>query len=446
MSIAIGYMPGAFGEGGENPDYLRQLVAAGDKHGYDSIWLSDRIVSDKFSLESMTACAMVAAYSDRLKFGTSVIAMPLRNPVVLAKQIATLDFLSQGRFFPAVGLGQEEPEEYEACGVTKDRRGPRTDEAIELMRRLWEEQNVTHEGEFYACHNVTVTPKPFLQPSTPVWIGGRTAAAARRVGRVGDGWLVSSATPAEVKEGAEIVFDTANEFNREIEPDHIGVLLGYYAANDVEEATLKANRYVTRHRPDAHFTEFTAVGPVDRIAEYIHRYIQSGRLQIRSPPPMPRRGNHGTTGHPRPGTTAAVPPVRETGRPAMGLMRVTATVRNPANLDRIWQAEFAAGVDTVDCLAPRQHLEAIGLAPLGRRICRLPDGGSKTLDFTIAQIELMNQIGGATIYLLDAAAEPVIGRTTLLSMGLEVDQASRTLVKLPHIPMPGLRPAANRHK
>lgn len=129
----------------------------------------------------------------------------------------------------------------------------------------------------------------------------------------------------------------------------------------------------------------------------------------------------------------------------MGIMRVTATVRNPANLDRAWQADFAAGVDTVDCLAPRRHLESIGLTPLGRRICRFPDGSSKMLDFTIAQIELMNQIGGATIYMLDAA-EPVIGRTTLLSMGLEVDQASRTLVKLPHISMPGLRPAANRHK
>ena len=130
----------------------------------------------------------------------------------------------------------------------------------------------------------------------------------------------------------------------------------------------------------------------------------------------------------------------------MAIMRVTATVRNPTNLDRVWQADFAAGADTVDCLAPRRHLESIGLTPLGRRICRLPDGGRKMLDFTIAQIELMNQIGGATVYMLDAAAEPVIGRTTLLSMGLAIDQASQTLVKLPYIPMPGLRPAANRQK
>ena len=147
MSVAIGYVPGAFGQGGDDPGYLRHLVELGDSFGYDSIWLSDRIVSDRFSLEPMVALSMIAGYSDRLKFGTSVLALPLRNPVVLAKQIATLDYLSQGRFFPAVGLGQEEPEEYEACGVSKEDRGPRTDEAIMLMRRLWEEDNVTHEGD-----------------------------------------------------------------------------------------------------------------------------------------------------------------------------------------------------------------------------------------------------------------------------------------------------------
>ena len=276
MSIAIGYMPGAFGQGGENPDYLRQLVEVGDKHGYDSIWLSDRIVSDKFSLEPMIALSMVAAYSQRMKFGTSVLAMPLRNPVVLAKQIATLDFLSRGRFFPAVGLGQEEPEEYEACGVTKEGRVTRTEEGIRLMRRLWEEESVTHEGEYYTCHNVSITPKPFFKPSPPVWIGGRSPAAARRVGRVGDGWLVSSATPQEVKEGREIIFDTAEENNREIEDDHIGVLLGYYIAPNVEDTVAKTYNYVTRHRPDAYFTEYSALGPSEAIAETIQRYIDAG--------------------------------------------------------------------------------------------------------------------------------------------------------------------------
>ena len=276
MSVAIGYVPGAFGQGGDNPGFLKELVELGDRYGYDSIWLSDRIVSDRFSLEPMIALSMVAAYSDRMKFGTSVLALPLRNPVVLAKQIATLDYLSQGRFFPAVGLGQEEPEEYEACGVPKGDRAQRTDEAITLMRRLWEEDKVTHEGKFFTCHDVSITPKPFFQPSPPVWIGGRSPAAARRVGRVGDGWLVSSATPEEVGAGRDIVFDTAAQCHREIEEDHVGVLLGYYISGDYEQAATKAHQFVTRHRPDAHFTEFTAVGTTEQVGELIQRYIDSG--------------------------------------------------------------------------------------------------------------------------------------------------------------------------
>lgn len=276
MSVAIGYMPGAFGQGGDNPTFLRQLVELGDQYGYDSIWLSDRIVGHQFSLEPVVALSMVAAYSDKLKFGTSVLALPLRNPVVLAKQIATLDYLSRGRCFPAVGLGQEDPTEYEACGVPKSDRGQRTDEAITLMRRLWEEDRVTHEGQFFTCHDVSVTPKPFLQPSPPVWIGGRSRAAARRVGRVGDGWLVSRATPDDVREGCEIVFDTAAQHGRQIEDDHIGVMLSYYISDEGARAVAKAEPFVTRHRPDAPYTDYSAVGPVEQIAEMIHTYVEAG--------------------------------------------------------------------------------------------------------------------------------------------------------------------------
>ena len=287
MSVAIGYVPGAFGQGGDNPDFLRQLVELGDRYGYDSIWLSDRIVSDRFSLEPLIALSMVAAYSDRLKFGTSVLALPLRNPVVLAKQIATLDYLSRGRFFPAVGLGQEDPGEYEACGVPKGDRAQRTDEAIALMRRLWEEESVTHEGKFFTCHDASITPKPFLKPSPPIWIGGRTPAAARRVGRVGDGWLVSGATPQEVREGREIVFDTAGQCHREIEEDHIGVLLGYYISDDYEQAATKAHQYVTRHRPDVHFTEYSALGTTEQVAEVISRYLDAGAFKCAVRPLCP---------------------------------------------------------------------------------------------------------------------------------------------------------------
>ena len=126
----------------------------------------------------------------------------------------------------------------------------------------------------------------------------------------------------------------------------------------------------------------------------------------------------------------------------MGEIRASATIRNPANHGQTWDDSFLVNTGIVDCLAPRRRLMAIGLAPIGRRICRLPDGSSQMLDFTAAQIELMGQIGGATVYMMDDDAEPVIGRTTLLSLGLEVDLNNQTLVKRQYIPLLGIRYAA----
>ena len=276
MSIRIGYMPGAFPRGDEGLRFLRDLVSVGDEFGYDSIWLSDRVVGERFSPEPLIALSMVAAYSDKLKFGTSVLQLPIRNPVVLAKELATLDYLSNGRFLPAIGLGQEDPREYEACGVSKADRGRRTDEAMTVMRRLWSEDSVTHEGEFYTLHDVTVEPKPVQEPSIPVWIGGRSRAAQRRVARIGDGWLVSSATPDEVREGAALIFSTAPEHGRSIDDDHVGALVGYYIAPTIQEAEAVAEPYVTRVREDVHFRHYSALGTAQQVRERIQGFLDSG--------------------------------------------------------------------------------------------------------------------------------------------------------------------------
>ncbi len=276
MSVRIGYMPGAFPPGKEGVEYLRGLVEVGDEYGYDSIWLSDRVVGERFSPEPLIALSMVAAYSDRLKFGTSVLQLPIRGPVVLAKEMATLDYLSKGRFLPAIGLGQEDPREYEACGVSKEDRGRRTDEAMAVMRRLWSEDNVTHEGQFFSLHDVTINPKPVQVPSLPIWIGGRSRAAERRVGRVGDGWLVSAATADEVEEGVKIIFSTAAEHAREIEEDHIGALLGFYIAPNQHMAASVAEPYVTRPRAEVHFTQYSALGDPINVVDTIRSYLKAG--------------------------------------------------------------------------------------------------------------------------------------------------------------------------
>ena len=276
MSVRIGYMPGSFTACVEGSALFRKLVSVGEQYGYDSIWMPDRVVSAQHIPDPIVSLAMIAAYSERLKFGTSVLQLSSRNPVVLAKEIATLDRLSKGRFLPAVGLGQEDPREYETFGIRKEERGERADEALTLMRRLWSEENVTYHGKFYSVSETTISPKPVQEPYLPIWVGGRSKAALRRVGRLGDGWLASSILPEEVRDGIPIISSTASQYNRHIEPDHIGVLIGFLISNDQKTATERARPHIIRQHPRAQFTEYTALGTPSQVISMIRHYIRSG--------------------------------------------------------------------------------------------------------------------------------------------------------------------------
>ena len=160
MAVRIGVGFGGWPFPRKDPELLWQYVESAEAFDVDSIWLSDRIVSSVLSMEPIVALSFIAARTSKLKFGTSVLALPLRNPTVLAKEIATLDFLSGGRALPAVGLGTQDEGEFEACGVRKSQRAGRTDEAIRVMRRLWSEDDVTFRGRYFTLNNVTVEPKP----------------------------------------------------------------------------------------------------------------------------------------------------------------------------------------------------------------------------------------------------------------------------------------------
>lgn len=276
MKVRIGYAPGPLPGEAEGRDFLRCLVEVGEAWGYDSLWLSDRIVGDRFPIEPLVGLAMAAAYSETLKFGASVLALPLRNPVLVAKQCATLDYLSNGRLLLAVGLGQDDPRELEACGVPVGAQGARLDEAIELIRRLWQEERVTHEGRFFRLHEVSVVPRPVQQPCPPIWIGGRSKAALRRVGRLGDGWLASQVTPQEVDRGREVIFSTAAAHGRGVDEDHLGVVLGFRLAPDADQAAALAERYVTHARPDVPYRQFSALGPTEAIAARLREYVAAG--------------------------------------------------------------------------------------------------------------------------------------------------------------------------
>ncbi len=279
MKVRIGIQLGQWPSRDIQPEAVFDLIDFFEALDVDSIWVSDRLVSTALTLEPVTFLSYIAGRLRKMKFGTSTLVLPTRNPVVLAKELATLDFLSQGRFFPAIGLGGEESRDLQAVGVNKKERAGRTDEMIVLMRRLWTEENVTFTGKYFSVDDATVTPRPWQKNGPPIWIGGRSEAALRRTGRLGDGWLVSSVSPAEVEAGIKTIRRYAAEANREVPDDHYGVLIPFYFADNADKAFDIGGRSI-RPRADLSMTDFTAFGTADNVRAKVQAYIAAGATKF----------------------------------------------------------------------------------------------------------------------------------------------------------------------
>lgn len=276
LKYRIGIMPGPWPPDRDGAGFLWTLCEMLERSEVDSVWLSDRLSSPAPVPEVMTTLAAIAARTTRLKFGPSVVVLPYRTPVVAAKEMATVDWLSRGRLFPAVGVGVELPREFDASGVPFAERGRRTDEAIRVMRLLWTQDEVSFQGEFYRLERVTIFPKPWQTPP-PIWIGGKSEAALRRTARLGDGWIPSFITPAEFRRGLQRVQELAGAAGRQVPEDHFGTLINYAVADTAEAATGLARPYVPRGRVDeTTMRQCTAFGPVGRLLERIEEYVKGG--------------------------------------------------------------------------------------------------------------------------------------------------------------------------
>ena len=188
--MRIGYGLGTQGLGGRRGrGHLRAAWSTRlEKHGFDSLWLSERITGA--APDPVVGLAVAAGRTARLKLGMSVMVLPGRNPVLLAKELASLDVLSAGRLLPAFGLGVAHPSEQQAFGVAREERAPWFDEALPLIRRFWTEDSVDHDGPRFPYRGMRVLPKPVQSPPD-VWLGGIAPSELRRVGRLADGWLPS---------------------------------------------------------------------------------------------------------------------------------------------------------------------------------------------------------------------------------------------------------------
>lgn len=219
---------------------LLDLARRVEEVGFDSAWVGDHISFYIPILESLTALAFVAGVTERIRLCTGVYLMPLRNPTITAKVTATLDVLSGGRLTLGVGVGGEFPPEFEASGVPLAERGPRTDEGIEILRRLWTEEAVEHRGEHFSFGPVSLAPRP-LQASGPrIIVGGRKAPSMRRAGRLGDGYISHMCSAEQYAANLASIRAHAREAGREPLPFETAAFLFCVLDDDYEAALDRA--------------------------------------------------------------------------------------------------------------------------------------------------------------------------------------------------------------
>jgi probable F420-dependent oxidoreductase len=183
----------------------------------DSLWVGGHVASPNPTPEAITSLARLSAVTSRVTIGTSILLLPLYAPAIVAKQVADLDRATGGRVVLGVGVGGEYPQEFRACQVPVAERGPRTDEAIPLLRRLWTGEEISHPGPFYAMEGVRVHPAPAQPGGPPIVVAGRKQAAMRRAARLGDGWMPYLYSPRRYAASVATIRTNAHDAGRDLD-------------------------------------------------------------------------------------------------------------------------------------------------------------------------------------------------------------------------------------
>ena len=270
------------------PENVINFAKKCEAMGCHSMWTIDRIAYD--NLEPLTLLAAAAGVTQKIRLGTSVLLGNLRHPGHAAKIIATLDFISNGRVTIGLGFGSRE-NDYKAVEIPFEHRGSRAVEQVQLMKRLWTEDNVTFHGKFYNVENLSVGPKPIQKPHPPIWTGGSAEVSLKRAGGWADGFICGSSAIPDFPSTWEKISGYAKAAGRD--PNTISKAgLTFMAIHDDQNKAVKAvedyvMRYYGRLRADVANTSLvgSATAVSDRIGAFLSKGLDTLIIGLADPDP-----------------------------------------------------------------------------------------------------------------------------------------------------------------
>jgi len=259
--------------------------------GYDSLSVNDHIVFRTDWLDAISSLSAIAAVTNKIKIGTSILNVVVRNPVICAKALSSIDIISEGRLFAGLGPGSSKGD-YDACGVPFEDRWKRFSEALEVIHALWNEkdepdsQSLDYEGKYYKLKGASIQPKPYQKPHPPIMIASwGSEQGLRRVAKYGDGWMASAynITPAKFREKWTLLLNYRREMNKDVEQFENSLMTMFgYIDNDKEMVQSMVQKVLSPAlgRPADELNNLLLFGSSDECIKKISLLYESGVRRI----------------------------------------------------------------------------------------------------------------------------------------------------------------------
>ena len=272
--------------GRSDPSSLMQLAERAETLGFGSVWVGDSVTA-RPRIDALTTLAAVGARTRRVRLGTSIFLAALRNPIMLAYQLASLDWITGGRIDFGVGYGRpKEPaaeNEFKMLGLDPSARIKMSEEIIQIMRRLWRENDVSHAGKFTSFEHVTVEPKPIQSGGVPIWVASNNVEPGlKRVARLGDAWINNIKSPEVFGECWQKIGVYAANAGRD--PRSIQASIYFTLAAGGKDAVVEGQTFLAKYYNRSYEAVANAMlcvtGGWDEVIDWMEKYVEAGARTV----------------------------------------------------------------------------------------------------------------------------------------------------------------------